>query len=103
MVINYYKAVVTKTGAKAAQESMRFFMVPGMGHGPGTNGEENFNYDALGVIEQWKKTGSAPNELVFDHYKNGMLVGKRLACQYPKVPTYTGSGNIEYPASFVCK
>jgi feruloyl esterase len=103
VAINYYKAVVAKTGAKPVQDSMRFFMVPGMGHGPGTAGEENFNYDALSVIEQWKQSGKAPEELTFDHYENGMMVGKRLVCQYPKVPTYKGSGNAEDPSSFVCK
>jgi feruloyl esterase len=103
VAINYYNAVVAKTGAKEVKESMRFFMVPGMGHGPGTTGDENFNYDALGVIEQWKQTGKAPEELIFDHFKNGMMVGKRLVCQYPKVPTYKGSGNTEDPASFACK
>jgi feruloyl esterase len=103
VAINYYKAVLAKTGAKPVQESMRFFMVPGMGHGPATTGEENFNYDALAVIEQWKQTGKAPEELIFDHYKNGTPAGKRLVCQYPKVPTYKGSGNTEEPGSFVCK
>jgi feruloyl esterase len=103
VALNYYKAVVAKTGARQAQESMRFFMVPGMGHGAGTAGEENFNYDALNVIEQWKQTGKAPEELIFDHYKDGKQVGQRLVCQYPKVPTYKGSGNTEDPTSFVCK
>ena len=64
VAINYYKKVVAKTGAKAVKESMRFFMVPGMGHGPGTTGDENFNFDALGVIEQWKQTGKAPDTLI---------------------------------------
>ena len=103
VALNYHNAVVEKTGAKPVQESMRFFMVPGMSHGPGTAGDENFNYDALGTIEQWKQTGKAPEELIFDHYKNGMQVGKRLVCQYPKVPTYKGGGNTEDPASFSCK
>jgi feruloyl esterase len=103
VAINYYKAVVGKTGVKPVQESMRFFMVPGMGHGPGTTGEENFNYDALSVSELWKQTGKAPEELVFEHFKSGMSVGKRLVCQYPKVSSYKGSGNTEDPASFVCK
>ena len=103
VAINYYKAVVAKVGAKPVQQSMRFFMVPGMGHGPGTTGEENFNYDPLFVIEQWKQTGQAPEELIFEHYKNGMQVGTRLVCQYPKVPTYKGKGDTYDPASFVCK
>jgi feruloyl esterase len=103
VAMNYYRAVVAKLGARPVSESMRFFMVPGMGHGPGTTGDENFNYDALNVIEQWKQSGKAPDELIFDHYKNGMQVGKRLVCQYPKIPTYKGSGNTEDPASFACK
>jgi len=103
VAINYYNAVVEKTGARQTRDSMRFFMVPGMGHGPGTTGDENVNYDALAIIEQWKQTGKAPEELIFDHYKNGMQVGKRLVCQYPKAPAYKGSGNTADPASFVCK
>jgi len=103
VAINYFKNVLSKTGSKLVQENMRFFMVPGMAHGPGTAGAENFNYNALEVIEQWKQTGKAPEQLIFDHYKDGMQVGKRLVCQYPKVPTYKGSGNTEDPASFTCK
>jgi feruloyl esterase len=103
VAITYYKKVLDKVGARTVQESMRFFMVPGMGHGPGTTGVENFNYDALATIEQWKETGKAPEQLIFTHHKNGMEVGKRLVCQYPKVPTYKGSGNSEDPASFSCK
>jgi len=103
VAVNYYKNVVAKVGAKSVEESMRFFMVPGMGHGGGTTGEENFNFDALNLIEQWKQTGKAPDQLIVDHYKNGMQVGKRLVCQYPKVATYKGSGSTEDPASFGCK
>jgi feruloyl esterase len=103
VAIDYYKAVVARVGVKAAQESMRFFMVPGMGHGPGTTGPQNFNYDALSVIEEWKQTGKAPEHLIFTHYKDGKDVGKRLVCQYPRITTYRGSGDTADPASFVCK
>jgi feruloyl esterase len=103
VAINYYKAVVDKVGAKTVQQSMRFFMVPGMGHGGGTTGPENFSFDALAMIELWKQTGKAPEELIVSHYKNGMEAGKRLVCQYPKVAMYKGSGNTEDPASFACK
>ena len=103
VAVNYYKSVVAKVGAKAVKESMRFFMVPGMGHGPGTNGEENFNFDALSIAEQWKQTGKAPDSLIVSHFKNGMEVGKRLVCQYPQIATYKGKGNAEEPSSFSCK
>ena len=54
-------------------------MVPGMGHGVGATGAENFNVDTLALIEQWKQTGKAPNQLVMSHYKDGKEMGKRLA------------------------
>jgi feruloyl esterase len=103
VAINYYKNVLSKTGASAVKESMRFFMVPAMGHGPGTAGAENINFDALGVVEQWKQTGKAPDQLIVSHYKNGMEVGKRLVCQYPQVARYKGSGNTEDTNSYRCQ
>ncbi|HVZ19669.1 MAG TPA: tannase/feruloyl esterase family alpha/beta hydrolase [Vicinamibacterales bacterium] len=101
--INYHEAVVKKLGEKRVAASMRYFMVPGMGHGPGTNGAENFNFDALGLIEQWNERGVAPDQLIVAHFKDGKQVGSRLVCQFPHVATYRGSGNAEEPASYSCK
>ena len=103
VAINYYNAVVRKLGANRVGESMRFFMVPGMGHGPGANGSENFNFDALATIEQWKERGNAPDQLAVDHYKDGKQVGTRLVCQYPRVAVYKGNGDAENSASYTCK
>ena len=82
----YYRNVVAKTGARAVKDSMRFFMVPGMGHGPGTNGVENINFDALGVIEQWKQTGKAPDQLADEiqrvgHAGQGGIIVKEDGCR----------------------
>jgi feruloyl esterase len=103
VAINYYKSVLKTLGAKTVGESMRFFMVPGMGHGPGMAGVENFNFDALSLIEQWKEHGNAPDQLIVSHFKNGMEVGKRLVCQYPRVAAYRGAGNTEEPSSYNCR
>jgi feruloyl esterase len=103
VAVTYYKDVAAKTGAKATRESLRFFMVPGMAHGVGTTGIENFNVDTLALIEQWKLTGHAPDQLVMEHFKDGKEVGRRLVCQYPQIARYKGSGNPEDPASFECK
>jgi len=103
VAIDYRLAVMRKLGPKTVNASMRFFMVPGMGHGPGTNGAENFNFDALSLIEQWKEHGKAPDQLVVEHYKDGKLVGTRLVCQYPQVAVYKGSGDAENSASYSCK
>ena len=103
VAINYYHAVVAKVGAKKARESMRFFMVPGMQHGPGTGGSENFNFDALRLLTDWKENGTVPDQLIVTHYKSGGEVGKRLVCQYPQIAIYKGSGNTENPSSYSCK
>jgi feruloyl esterase len=74
-----------------------------MGHGPGTGGAENVNFDALSLIEQWKEKGETPNELVVAHFKDGMETGKRLVCQYPHVAVYKGSGSPEDAKSYSCR
>jgi feruloyl esterase len=103
VAVNYYNAVVAKLGDRVVKESMRFFMVPGMGHGPGTNGPENFNFDALSLIEQWKEKGEAPDQLIVTHFKDGLEAGKRLVCQYPQVAFYKGSGSPEDAKSYSCR
>jgi tannase/feruloyl esterase len=103
VAVDYYKRVVATVGQRAVRESMRFFMVPGMNHGPGTNGLDNYNFDSLGIIEQWKQTGRAPEQLIVSHFKDGMEVGKRLVCQYPQVEMYKGSGNSEDSGSYRCR
>jgi feruloyl esterase len=102
VAINYFNRVVATVGERQTRESMRFFMVPGMGHGPGTQGAENFDFDALGLIEQWKEKGAVPDQLVVGHFKDGKRVGARLVCQYPRIAFYKG-GDAENPASFECR
>ena len=102
VAINYFNRVVATVGERQTRESLRFFMVPGMGHGPGTGGAENFDFDALSLIEQWKEKGVAPDQLIVGHYKDGKRVGARLVCQYPRIAFYKG-GDGEDPASFECR
>ena len=104
VAINYYNRVVATVGERPVRQSIRFFMVPGMGHGPGTGGAENFDFDALTLIEQWREKGIAPDELIVGHYRDGKRVGSRLVCQYPRVAFYRGGGqNPEEPSSFECR
>ena len=74
-----------RLGERPVRESVRFFMVPGMGHGPGTGGAENFDFDALSLIEQWKERGQAPDTLTMALFRDGTNVGTRLVCQYPRI------------------
>jgi feruloyl esterase len=105
VALNYYNAVVKAVGPDRVRESMRFFMVPGMGHGPGTDGPHNFTFavDPLRLVEEWKENGNPPDRLIVNHYRDGRQVGQRLVCQYPLVAMYRGSGDPEEPSSYECR
>src|SRR5205085_8945599 len=67
---DYYNAVVQKMGAKA-KDSVRLFMVPGMGHCPGGNGPSTFDIDTLSMLSRWRESGKAPEETIAQHRTNG--------------------------------
>jgi feruloyl esterase len=101
--IEYYNEVIKKIGERQTRDFFRLFMVPGMGHIMGTGGIENFNFDSLKVVMDWKATGKAPDSIIATRYQNGKEVGKRLICAYPQAAVYKGSGAPEDPANFSCK
>jgi tannase/feruloyl esterase len=102
-IIDYYNKLVRRIGADAAARSVRLFMVPGMGHCPGAFGADNFNFDSREIVERWRETGQAPDQLIVTRYRNNMEIGKRLVCPYPQLATYKGSGNADDPGNFFCK
>ena len=95
--VNYYSSVLERMG-KNQDDWLRLFMIPGMGHcrgGPGPN-----EFDGLGVLERWRESGVAPDQIVGSNIPVGMT---RPLCPYPHVAQYKGSGNPNDAASFVCK
>jgi len=101
--VDYYTKVVETIGKKAAQDSVRLFVVPGMRNCPGTGGADNFNFDPMAVVQQWKESGKAPDAIIAPHFQNGKDVGTRLICAYPKVAMYKGSGNPREARNFSCR
>jgi feruloyl esterase len=99
---DYYNAVVAKMGGKA-KDSVRLFMIPGMGHCPGGNGPSTFDLDSLSLLDQWRNIRKAPDQLIAQHRSNGQPDRKILVCAYPKVAVFKGSGDMDDPANFVCK
>ena len=98
---DYYNAVVRKMGGKA-KNSVRLFMVPGMGHCPGGNGASAFDIDTLSMLNRWRDSGKAPDETIAQHKTNGQPDRKVLVCAYPKIALYKGSGSIDDPSNFSC-
>lgn len=103
IAVDYYKSIVAKMGARETNSFMRFYMIPGMGHCPGVNGADAYDFDSLAMLERWKEDGQAPGEFVATHYENGVEKGKSLECQFPDIAFYKGSGSPGDPANFTCK
>ncbi|OFW30631.1 MAG: hypothetical protein A3G76_04420 [Acidobacteria bacterium RIFCSPLOWO2_12_FULL_65_11] len=100
---DYYEAVVKTVGAKA-RDAVRLFMVPDMGHCPAApNAANGYAIDTLGLVEQWRTTGKAPDSIIVSHRTNGVEDRKMLVCKYPEVAVYNGSGDPKAPASFSCR
>ena len=100
----------------------RLFLLPGVEHcgagggdGPDAIGSEHglpapevdAEHDVLAALAQWVETGAAPEKLIATKYQGDdptkPIVMQRPACPYPKSARYTGSGDTNAAASFVCE
>jgi feruloyl esterase len=100
---DYYDAVVAAMGRDRAANAVRLFMVPGMGHCPGTTGPNAVDFDALAIVKDWRRTGQPPAAIVGQRFRNGAAGGQALLCPYPQVAEYRGSGDPGLASSFVCR
>jgi feruloyl esterase len=100
--VNYYTSVEKALGgASKIADSVRLFMVPGMGHCGGGEGPNTF--DMMTALEQWVEHGQAPTRIIASHAANGVVDRTRPLCPYPQVATYNGRGSIDDAANFSCR
>jgi hypothetical protein len=119
--IDYFNRVVAKSGKKQADRFVRLFMVPGMQHcflGPGAtdfgqggpsedpalNDPKNNIYRAL---EWWVEAGSVPSKVIARKTREEQggtpaVLFTRPLCPYPQAAIYSGSGDRDSAASYVC-
>ena len=93
--ISYYKQVAGSE-PKAA-DGVRLFMAPGVYHCGGGPGPDQI--DTLTALDQWVKTGVAPESLLATK-KNAKI--SRPLCAFPKKAAYKGSGDPDDAANFTC-
>ena len=94
--INFYNRVTPKS----ARESVRLFMVPGMGHCAGGEGPNTF--DMVSPLDRWVEHGEAPAGVLASHLTAGKVDRTRPLCPYPQVARYKGAGDINQAENFVC-
>jgi feruloyl esterase len=95
----YYQRQVKQFGQTGVNSFMRFYMIPGFGHG---FGPFNAKIDGLRILQDWVEKGQAPSGLTaVDGNPNANR--SRPLCDWPKWPTFTGApGTENNAASFTC-
>jgi feruloyl esterase len=100
--VNYYKSVVDKLGGSAkTSNSIRLFMVPGMGHCGGGDGTSTFSM--IDALSKWVEQGKAPEQIPASRTRAGVVDRTRPLCPYPQTAQYKGSGSTDEAANFSCK
>jgi len=98
-LVRYYDDVLKKT--KNAKDSVRVFMVPGMGHCGGGNGTSTF--DMVPALDAWADQGQAPSRINASRMRDGKVDRTRPLCAWPQVARYKGSGSLDDESNFVCR
>ena len=95
----YYQRQVKAFGQPGVDSFMRFYMIPGFGHG---FGPFNAKFESLKLLQEWVEKGQAPkNPTATDGNPNANR--SRPLCEWPKWPKFTGApGTESNAASFTC-
>ena len=101
-LVNYYESVLARTpDKKGVHDSVRAFMVPGMGHCAG--GEGTSTFDMVGAVDRWVETRNPPGQIPASRVVDGQVVRTRPLCAYPLVATYQGTGSTDDASNFMCR
>jgi feruloyl esterase len=97
--VAYYGRQVKELGESGVESFLRFYMIPGFGHG---FGPFNAKLDSLTVLRNWVEKDEAPANLVaLDGNPNANRT--RPLCEWPAWPKFTGAPGTENEASsFTC-
>ncbi len=102
--IKYWNNVATAVGSAAARdESMEFYLQPGVQHCFGGVGPDSV--DLVSAVDGWVTRGQRPSaaNLVSKKYDmSGVVTMERPLCRYPQYPRYNGTGDQKVAASYTC-
>ena len=98
--VDFFNKVVALQGSAVVGKSVQLYMVPGMNHCQGGPGTDTFN--KMGAIEQWIKTGVAPDKIPASHLTNGVVDRTRPLCPFGQVAKWNGTGSTDDAANFAC-
>jgi hypothetical protein len=85
--VDYYRRQVGAFGQAGVDAFIRFYSVPGFGHGMGPY---RLGYDGLAVLDNWVEKGQAP-ETIASVDNNPNARRSRPMCRWPAWPAFTGT------------
>ncbi|MWL90199.1 MULTISPECIES: tannase/feruloyl esterase family alpha/beta hydrolase [unclassified Cupriavidus] len=98
--IAWYKAVIGRVGQTAVDQGIRFYTVPGMGHGTGSFLPA---WNSLTALENWVELGAAPGTRTVMDTNAGTYGRTRPLCLYPSWPKYKGTGSADAAVNYTCE
>ncbi|KAH6716060.1 tannase and feruloyl esterase-domain-containing protein [Leptodontidium sp. MPI-SDFR-AT-0119] len=97
-----YRAALERTwaGQKRLMNSTGCFLAPGVDHCWGGYGPSPV--DDFGVLVKWVEEGVAPDVLPASRINDDGVNVTRNLCQWPRLLTYNGEGDMNDASSFSC-
>ncbi|MDN7853206.1 tannase/feruloyl esterase family alpha/beta hydrolase [Burkholderia seminalis] len=95
---DYYAGLVQRFGQGTVDGFVRFYLMPGVGHG---TGPFHPAIDSLSALDEWVESGKAPETLTMSDLNAATLGRTRPLCRYPLWPKYIG-GDVKAAESFQC-
>jgi len=95
---DYYNGLVQRFGQNSVDSFVRFYLMPGVGHG---TGPFHPAIDSLSALDQWVESGNAPETLAMSDLNAATLGRTRPLCSYPSWTKYMG-GDVNAAASYQC-
>jgi len=99
----YYEySASVRGGYGPTQDSVRLFMVPGMGHCGG--GVSPNSFDTLQALHNWVTKGIGPEGIIATAPTSTLPSSGRTMplCKFPEEASYSGSGDVNLAANWTC-
>lgn len=97
--VAYYERQVQQFTQPVVDTFIRFYMIPGFGHGFGSF---DARFNSLEVLQNWVENDQAPGQIIAID-KNPGANRSRPLCPWPNWPKFTGDAGTENdPASYTC-
>ncbi len=98
--VDWFERVSAHHGADATHDFMRFWLVPGFGHG---SGAFQMRWNSLEALENWVENGVAPENMVMTDAAEGTAGRSRPMCEYPGFAMLNeGATDLDSASSYSC-